>query len=364
VRLSRRLLLIAFLVGSQYARAGADEYQIGVYYFPGWKDNQAGATYALPWEKIKPFPERQPLIGWYKEGSVDVMQRQIEWMHNYGIKFVVFDWYFDSGRRVLLDHAISAFMRAQNRSEIKFAILWANHDGMPRSYEDWDTMVHAWLVRYFNDPQFLRIDGMPVVFVFSADMLKNNAESFGSTTKKLIARAQALAKVSGLSGIYFVAGTEANTTMISSYAKGSGYSAFSAYNYHSSPVSHIVSHSFKELSADYQKHWNKFAREGNLPLIVPLTSGWDHTPWGRSNDQLHDNSRSTSEEFESHLNAAKSFMDMHRAQTKGFGVICCWNEYGEGSYIEPTKGAGISYLEKVRSVFERSGGHQVLDSVH
>ena len=32
-------------------------------------------------------------------------------------------------------------------------------------------------------------------------------------------------------------------------------------------------------------------------------------------------------------------------------VICCWNEFGEGSYIEPTKKDGFSYLEKVKKVF-------------
>ena len=33
------------------------------------------------------------------------------------------------------------------------------------------------------------------------------------------------------------------------------------------------------------------------------------------------------------------------------GIICCWNEYGEGSYIEPTKAFGMQYLERVKKVF-------------
>jgi hypothetical protein len=33
------------------------------------------------------------------------------------------------------------------------------------------------------------------------------------------------------------------------------------------------------------------------------------------------------------------------------GVICCWNEFGEGSYIEPTQKNGFSYLEKIKKVF-------------
>ena len=43
----------------------ADGYQIGVFYFPGWKDKQVSAPSPLPWSPIKDFPEREPLLGWY-----------------------------------------------------------------------------------------------------------------------------------------------------------------------------------------------------------------------------------------------------------------------------------------------------------
>ena len=32
-------------------------------------------------------------------------------------------------------------------------------------------------------------------------------------------------------------------------------------------------------------------------------------------------------------------------------VICCWNEYGEGNYIEPTKKYQFQFLEKVKKTF-------------
>jgi len=66
---------------------------------------------------------------------------------------------------------------------------------------------------------------------------------------------------------------------------------------------------------------------------------------------LHDNSFSTAEEFGKHLEAAKRFMDEYPTLTRSMGVVCCWNEFGEGSYIEPTKKDGFSYLEKIRNVF-------------
>ena len=56
----------------------AQNYQIGVYYFPGWT-NTPGQWWSPPWEKIKPFPDREPLLGWYAEKDISVAENQIEW---------------------------------------------------------------------------------------------------------------------------------------------------------------------------------------------------------------------------------------------------------------------------------------------
>ena len=78
---------------------------------------------------------------------------------------------------------------------------------------------------------------------------------------------------------------------------------------------------------------------------------------------MHDHSRPTADEFESHLDAARDFIDRHHSLTKGMAVICCWNEYGEGSVLEPTEGDGNSLLRSVRRAFSaqepRAGGHEL-----
>lgn len=342
--------LVLFLIVIVAVPAASHAYDIGVFYFPGWKDRQVGAPSTLPWEPIKRFPERKPLLGWYDEGGDAVMKQQIEWMHDYGIKFVVFDTYFGGGR-AYLEHALSAYMRAPNRAKLKFSILWANHDLTPKTRADWDAMVRYWVKYYFQRPEFMRVDGMPVVFIFSAEHLQKRAAAFGSGAKELLDGAQALARSAGLPGIFFVAGTGAFVPMISSHAKSAGYAAFSAYNYHQGPDSSVPSHSYKELDSGYQGHWRRFADKGTLPLIVPMISGWNKKPWGGSRDVLHDNSIATPGEFRKHLEAAKGFMDANTSLTRRMGVICCWNEYGEGSFVEPTERMGFSYLEQIRAVF-------------
>lgn len=345
-------MLFALLVGFGGA-AHCNDYQIGVFYYPGWKDNAFAARSPLPWVSIKAFPEKEPVLGWYDEGSDDVMRKQLDWMQAYGIDFVVFDWYFIESRKVVLEHALAAYMRAPNRFKTKFSILWANHNGMPKNLTDWEVMVNYWVKYYFTRPEFMRINDRPVVYVFSADTLRKQAEGLGMATKALLDSAQAIARAAGFQGIEFIAGTGGYLSMIDGYAKNSGYAGFSTYNYHNGPLPPLntPSHSFKELDLGYRAHWQRFAEKGDLPLIVPMTSGWDKRPWGGSTDRAHDNSLSTPDEFNKHLEAAKSFMDANPTLTRRMGVICCWNEFGEGSYIEPTKKFGFSYLEKVKKVF-------------
>lgn len=351
VNLSIRLVAVALLGLSASLHSFAGDYLVGTYYYPGWRDKQPHNISPTPWDAIKPYSEREPLLGWYDEGTDKVTQQHLEWMHDYGIDFVAYDWYWSKDNKVLLEHALASYLRAPNRDKVKFSLLWANHDGVPSSRENFEQMVTHWVKYYFSRPEYLRVDSKPVVFVFFADFLKKDASKFGATTKDLLDSAQEIAKQNGLAGIYFVAGTGAGSPMIDSYARASGYSSLSAYNYHQGLWSPVMSRSYPELDKYYQEHWGRFLTKGNLPLIVPITAGWDKRPWGGSKDPLHDLSVGTADQFEAHLKSAKATMDAATTASPKMGVICCWNEFGEGSYIEPTKKNGFSYLEKVKKVF-------------
>lgn len=336
-----RTTVVLALIASPNAHAAG--YQIGVYYFPGWKDEQVGAPSSHPWQPIKAFPEREPLLGWYDDGSVDIMRQQLHWMQAYGVDFVVFDWYWN-GNRPLLDHALKAYFSAPNRAVVPFSLLWANHGSNPKSRLDFESMISFWIDNYFKRPEYLSVDGKPLVFIFSHSQLAKRATEMGTTVRELLADAEGIARTKELKGIYFVGSTHWEPDL-----HQSGYSALSAYNYSGLDKE---SESYGELDFEYRKIWQKVGANPAIPYFVPMTQGWDKRPWGGSRNPRHDNSGSTPQEFEDHLRAAKLFMDNHGNQTKRIGVICCWNEFGEGSFIEPTKIHGFQYLERVKKVFE------------
>lgn len=335
----------------------AEEIKVGVYYYPGWKDNQIGGAYPLPWEKIKPYPEREPLLGWYKEGDVSVAEQQIQWMKKYGIDYVVFDSYFTNTGGAQLEHALDAFLKAPSNNKLDFAILWANHSGkVPSSNYSFGRIVKGWIANYFQKENYLKINGMPVVFVFSSEGLESTASSFSSSSAELFEHAQQLAISAGYKGIYFVGGAWPGKSVLS-LAQQDAYSAYSAYNYHSGVSAGKVvaySHSYSELIAGYLFSWKWFGKYVNKPYIIPVTSGWDKRAWGGTKgDPLHDNSFSSPAEFESHLQDAKNIIDKGGENVMKNVLICCWNEFGEGSYIEPTKQYHMQYLEAINRVFNQ-----------
>ncbi len=328
--------------------------QVGVFYFPGWRATATMAPSDNPWTRIKPYEEREPLISWYHEGEVEVMQKQIDWMAGAGITFVAFDWYIRPNNEVFIDHALNAYLKAPNRSKLKFTLLWANHDKSPDSMENFDAMLDIWFTRYMSQPEMLTIDGKPVVFIFSPYEFEKDARGFRSSTAALLRHAQARAKAKGLPGIYFVACITSDEDIGKDTVKPeSGFSAISAYNLHWKPGASHPTHSFKELDEAYQVHWQRYRTLlSSAPLIVPMMSGWDRRPWGGSTDDpKHDDSVSTPDEFEAHLRSGLEEIYKSPAGQPRMGVICCWNEYGEGSFIEPTKRLGTAMIDRVRKVF-------------
>lgn len=140
------------------------------------------------------------------------------------------------------------------------------------------------------------------------------------------------------------------------YSETSKYAGFFAYNYYGPATFRFgdgrqVAHNYREWDQGYRDHWSWMLRNSSGYFIVPMSVGWDKRPWGGSRDPEQDKCVSTPEQFEAHLMAAREAMRKYPDKTRDMGVICCWNEFGEGSYIEPTKKYGFDFLERVRNVF-------------
>lgn len=336
------------------AAKNAQRLKIGVFYFPGWF--QSAWTPPKNWRPIQTIGDRTPTLGWYDPRSAAVMGQQLGWMQQYGIDYVVFDWTFSGGTEHV-GAPIDAYL-ATKRSTVSFAILWANHDE-PTTLADMRTITDIWLTRYMRSDRFLKVDGQPVVFIFSFRKLVEDARKNGSSASAYIQESQAMARRAGLPGIHFIGGTDDSSEPgLGRDAREAGLSAVSSYNLHRKPRAEQsrdpfwwkATHGYAALDQAYRAQWAA-ARSLPLPYVVPMTSGWDRRPWGGSDDPLHDRSIGSDAAFRAHLAAGRGAMTSLGRKSFGLGVICCWNEYGEGSFIEPTRQGGFGKLRQVQSVF-------------
>lgn len=344
---------IVVALGAALPARAADP-RLGVFYFPGWKDGARGLAHPRPWEPIRRYPEREPLLGWYDEGQPAVMEQHLGWMADHGIGFVVFDWYWD-GSRPVLDHALRAYGTSRGKARVPYAILWANHGEQVLGEAQIAAMAAHLAREHFQRPEYLKVDGRPLLFLFSPEILDRNAQALQVPHARLTGLIQSAAQAAGLPGVLLAGAAGGGTHPVTQNARHWGYGAHFAYNYSAGMAGTRGqprgTHSYAELDEVYREHWNWFMQRGERPYIVPMTSGWDRRPWGGSEDPRRDGSVSTVAQFRQHLQAGHDTIRRHPDKTLGLGVLCCWNEFGEGSYIEPTRALGLQYLQAVKAVF-------------
>jgi hypothetical protein len=338
-----RATVLLFLLTE--AALPSEKIAIGVYYYPGWKDSSF-AWFKRPWEPIKAFPEKTPLLGYYPEGEVWVAEKHIDWASVYGIDFFAYDWYWD-GNTVLGEHALDAYRKAKNKNKIKFCILWANHSETPKNLKDYDDMVNYWLSNYFNDICYYKIYGKPVVFIFSWWNLLDKVKKFGLTAQAALVRADSLAKVSKQSGIYFIDATnEEPSDALEKKLAGQGYNAYTGWNYVFARNKQGVL-DYDSMVATYIDYYRAAEKTSHLiPYIVSVSPGWDSRPWKGPDAGRRLNS--SPEKFATMLAGAKKCINAMKNSPQML-MIEAWNEYGEGAYIEPTKQWGFQYLEALKN---------------
>jgi len=311
-------------------------FEVGVYYFPGWKS-------ASQWAPIQRFPERTPVLGWYREGEPEIADWHIRWAVEHGITFFAYDWYWSQGARQL-EHALhDGYFKARYRHLLKFCLLWANHNPPhTSSQEDCLAVTRYWIENYFRRPEHLTFDGKPVVIIFSVDRLRADLGDAGVKRAFDAMREECLR--AGLKGLYLIACI--GDTGGARQAATEGYDAITAYNWpHLGMTGEGMFAPFETLVPAYRRQWEHLLTESPIPLApLPVCGGWDSRPWHGENNLVRFGR--TPELFKRHLLDAKQVIETRKAV-----LVEAWNEWGEGSYIEPHSEFGFGYLDAIREVF-------------
>lgn len=364
---------IRFLANPQLAKASyvpepvparTGKYTLWTHYCPLWKQ---GTHYG--WKLIEPWPERKPVIGWYNEGEPEVADWQIKYWVEHGISGVVYCWYrtnLNGPVTQQIGHAIhDGLLKARYIDRIKFAIMWENGcgQGVGSSKDLMENVLPFWIENYFSHPSYQRVDGKPLLYIW---VPSNVTKHLGSSeeVRKTFDLMRAVCKQKGLGGLYIVGcvGSQ-NRDAVASMAQ-EGWDATSAYGceWRQPPqvrtVGDFICAPFEGFVDQQEAIWKSKQGQRLLPDITAAMMGWDSRPWKETPFFWSEN---TPEKFRDLCLRAKKVLDANPGSGPEKTIIfCCWNEFGEGHYIEPTRGYGFSYLDAIRDVFAE-GSKEHLD---
>jgi len=343
---------------------------LGTYVFPGWYRGEGRGDYPYrthdedsEWRRcVVKVPKPRPLLGFYDDSLPEVNDWHITWALDHGISYFAFDWYWNAGEHRLLRTLERGFLKAKYAPQMKFCIHWCNHGldwrghGWGKAKLDFSrpalvAMTEYLADHYFKLPNYLTIDGRPVLMVFRAGGLIKGNGGPAAFRASLDAMNQVL-RARGLKDLYLV-GRAAREPI----AKAAGVAATTCYGYASvEPTSAYtarrgLSVPYQELVARQQASWRRITTARDLPNVLAMSVGWDDRPRAREKALVF--AGKTPQSFKRLCASALENIDPRT----NMAVIATWNEWGEGSFLEPDKQWGFAFLDAVRDTFTDAPPH-------
>ena len=393
--LAALVLLCLAVMAAAEAAPETGRPQVAVYYFPNYHPGDPrnadlkGADWS-EWELVKAakprFPGQQqpkvPLWGYGDESDPQVMARKIDAAANNGVDAFIYDWYYYDDGPFLNRGLDRGYLKARNRGRVKFALMWANHDwidihpyrrGTPYktlypgkvSPAGFDRICDYVIRDYFKQASYWKVDGKPYFSIYELTKL---VESFGSVaaTRAALDRFRVRAKEAGLPGLHLNAVAwgqpilpgEKTPTDIAGLIRALGFDSVTSYVWiHHVPLNERET-DYNTVRDAYNAYWDRARTLYGLPFFPNVSMGWDSSPRAHQEDPF-DNSgypftntiaNNTPERFRTALQIARDRL-MEQKSGPRILTINSWNEWTEGSNIEPDTVHGMKYLEAIRSAF-------------
>jgi hypothetical protein len=362
------------------------KYDIAAFVWPSYSGNDPRTLIYWPegmgeWQTVRDarpkFPghvePRKPLWGFVNEANPDVMEMQINAAVRHGVNVFIYDWYWYDNRPFLEDCVNDGFLGAKNNEQMQFYLMWANHNASylwdKRNSYDWSTVVwdgsadrakfeticRRIIEKYFSRPNYYKINGKQAFAVFD---LENLVKGFGGIkeTQDAFAWFDRQAAEAGYGGVHFQltlwgdhesclpGGTKMKDSALAPLL---GFSSITNYQF-----CHMtdIKRDYGVILEDIKKVWERYTSFG-INYIPHVSVGWDNNA-RFSLSQYHDDiiSGNTPEKIEEAFHAVKAFLERHHELPR-LVTVNAWNEWTEGSYLQPDSLYGYKYLEAIRKVF-------------
>ena len=374
-------------VSDSGSTATDDEFYVAAYVWPSRHNDPRGQEKLWSegtgeWEMIRKgdprfeghYQPRLPLWGYEADNDPVAVERKIEAATANGVNVFIYDWYWYDGQPFLESALNDGFLKARNNEKMKFYIMWANHDvpgNMWNHYRyktdsliwtgmidrtNYEIIVERIINQYFTQPNYLKIDGMPVFSIFSLPIFIKSFDGLEGAAEALDYMRDEVEKA-GFPGLHiqvtgwtrdghpFLSG-EQDHAGINGIVEKLGINSITIYNWIATGLNEDYLQ-WAENALRVRDEWDSVLE---IPYFPHVSIGWDDTPrypWKGKKEVVH--IHNTPESFAMYLQKSKDWLDKRPEQPKLI-TINSWNEWVEGSYLEPDMLWGYGYLEAVKRV--------------
>lgn len=291
-------------------------------------------------------------LGFYDLRVPETRQKQADLASSYGIHGFCYYYYWFGGKR-LLERPFEEVL-ASGKPDFPFCLCWANEnwsrrwDGseheilMEQTYKDEDAASFIdTLLPAFKDPRYIRVDNKPLFVVYNVGALVNPAATAALWKK--------LAQDAGLPGLYLVRAETLNNFGDPAKYGFDAQVEFPPLNYKSERIDALEKMARVGSSPqvwDYEDTaFHSIQRQRpDYKLLRSLIVAWDNTPRRPDKPSLHYGS--TPKNYGRWLNEMIKWTRRHHQGDERLVFINAWNEWGEGTYLEPDERYGRKYLEE------------------
>jgi ADP-heptose:LPS heptosyltransferase len=292
-------------------------------------------------------------LGYYDLRVPEVMEHQAELARAHGIHGFCYYYYWFNGRR-LLNKPLDNMLRTR-KPDFPFCFCWANEnwtrrwDGMskeiivPQNHSPEDDLAFIRnLFTAFEDPRYIRVNGKPLLLIYRTDLFPNpamTADLWRNEVRKAgfgdlyLVRCESNDPFTTPDSIGFDASYEVPTFILPDELKVPDLKSLNVspdfqgriYDY-----SRIVDYYCNRPPVPYKRYrdpmlaWDNTPRHGHRAVVYHGVTPELYEKW------LHD----------CYIDARRSFVGEERLV-----FVNAWNEWAEGSYLEPDLKYGRAFLE-------------------
>jgi hypothetical protein len=389
------LALHETLPASAAAAPAATSFLTAAYYFGNFhidpRNEKAHGARWTEWNLVRSatprFPGHHqpkiPLWGYADESNPGIFETKIEAAHTNHLNALIFDWYWYNDGPFLNRALDLGYLHASNNKHLKFALMWANHDwydihpakltAAPTlqfpgavTREAFDRMSDR-LLQLFQHPSYLKLDGAPY---FSLYELYRFIQGLGGVrpAAEALNALRAKARAAGFPGVHINAVTwgvqilpgQSEVTNLPELLEQLEIASTTSYVWiHHTKFANAPTTEYASIRSQYETYRDQAASQLRRPYFPNVTVGWDSTPRACQTDNFHPATypftsvvvNNTPQAFAEALQSAKQYAQQNLPQDHRLITINSWNEWTEGSYLEPDKEHGAAYLEAIRRTF-------------